>query len=76
MIIKIAFEKQIHLYRGEMQLGRLQKHCSHVFKSLPKSYEFYYLDNEGDQISLNSQEDLDILFETEQHASFKKIYIQ
>lgn len=62
MIVKIAFEKQIHLYRGEMQLRKLKNHCENVFKVLPKCFEFYYFDNEGDRITVNTQQDLDIIF--------------
>lgn len=48
MIVKIDFDNKKHLYRGELNLFQVKKHCLNVFKTLPKSYDFYYFDSDGD----------------------------
>lgn len=44
MIMKIAFNKEIHLYKGEKTMKSLKNYCEKVFKHLPFAYDFYYID--------------------------------
>lgn len=38
MFIKVAFKKEIHLFKGERQLEGLKKHCKKVFKAIPSQF--------------------------------------
>lgn len=42
---------------------------------LPKSFEFYYIDSDGDKINLNSQQDLDAIYESDDKPGIKKFFI-
>ena len=57
MIIKIVYGTQIHLYTGEQNISLIQRHCQQVFKHLPDFYDFFYVDDDGDRITLSSDYD-------------------
>ena len=76
MILKIAYGKQIHLYNGNRTLEDLQEHCSKVFNDLPLNYDFYYIDEDNDQITISCPDDLANLYLLEKSKKIKKIFIR
>lgn len=48
MLLKLTFNDQIHLYKGQLNLEAIKKHCVNVFKALPSKFEFSYIDADGD----------------------------
>ena len=76
MIMKIAYGRQIHLYKGVLDLQCLKNHCQNVFKDLPKFYDFYYIDSDTDHITISSHHDLIALEHMDEDKAIKKLYIQ
>lgn len=58
MLLKLTYNQHIHLYKGELCLIKIKKHCSNVFKSIPSNFEFIYTDEDGDEITISTQSDL------------------
>ena len=63
MVFKLIYGKQIHLTSSQdkQQLPQLQAFIQSHFKTLPERYALTYIDEEGDEITLNDQNDYAIL---------------
>ncbi len=63
MIFKAVFRKKIHLLnlKGQETIEELKKTVSSLFKLAPEHFEMFYIDEEGDQITLYDQQDFAIL---------------
>lgn len=64
MSIKVKFDKEIHIFKGQESFKNLQNFVKTSFKYTPKSYLFQYEDLEGDFITISCDEDLKFLRET------------
>ena len=76
MIIKIVYGSQIHLYSGPHTLSAVQHHCQQVFKRLPDFYDFFYVDEDADSITLNSDPDFIAFSEIYREKKIKKIFVR
>ena len=63
MVFKLIYGKQIHLTgsQDKQELCQLRAFIQSHFKALPQKYALTYLDEEGDEITLNDQNDYAIL---------------
>jgi hypothetical protein len=76
MSIKIAFEKETHLSRSRPQtFAELRKLAVEQYKLLPATVHYFYVDEDGDRVSVCSDEDLKILYDTVPKGKTPKITI-
>jgi hypothetical protein len=60
MICKLVYRKQIHLCNNLTDYRGLLLFIGGAFGGLPKHFELTYADEEGDEITLSNQEDLEV----------------
>lgn len=72
--MKISCDKEIHLLNKKVSIKDLHAFIQGTFKNVVGEYSLTYLDCDGDQISLVSEEDLKTLYETSKDK-FVKVYI-
>jgi hypothetical protein len=60
MICKLVYKKQIHLFSQLSTYKGLISFILASFSQLPKHFELTYKDEEGDEITLSSQDDLEV----------------
>jgi hypothetical protein len=58
--IKISFNKETHIYRGELDIEKVKNYIDAAFnkKKFPADYRLQYEDEDGDQITVSCDEDL------------------
>lgn len=63
MILKLTFGKKTHLINisDKPNIADLQRSINHIFKSLPSKYTLSYFDEDGDEITLQDQQDYQVL---------------
>jgi len=63
MILKVTFAKKTHLIniKDKPNIADLYTAINLIFKSLPSRYTLSYLDEDGDEITLQDQQDYQIL---------------
>jgi len=63
MILKVTFAKKTHLINitDKPNIADLYTAINLIFKSLPSRYTLSYLDEDGDEITLQDQQDYQIL---------------
>ncbi len=63
MLFKVAFDKEIHIIKSQttMTLQDLKLQVPKVFKQHPERFYFTYLDEDGDEITLATEDDFKIL---------------
>ncbi|CAD8113241.1 unnamed protein product [Paramecium sonneborni] len=72
MIIKVVYKKEIHLLKLENPvLEQIKKDIQKLYPQINKSYCLFYKDEEGDQISISSDEDLKVLIESVKNQTIK-----
>jgi hypothetical protein len=77
MSIKLTFEKETHLCRQRPQtFVELCKLATEQYKTLSAVAYFYYIDEEGDRISIYSDEDLISLYDSVPQGKTPKIVVQ
>lgn len=64
MPFKVKHNKEIHIFKGPEDFQSLTSFVENSFKSVPEDYILYYIDCDGDQITLSCDEDLKALKET------------
>ena len=74
MYMKISCDKEIHLLNKQVTMKELRAFIKSTFKNVSKDYSLTYLDVDGDQISLVSEEDVKTLYETSKDK-FVKVFI-
>lgn len=62
MYMKISCDKEIHLLNKKVSIKELHAFIQSTFKNSTKNYSLTYLDCDGDQISLVSEEDIKTLY--------------
>lgn len=60
MICKLVYRKQIHLYSNLQDYRSLLSFLAGTFSNVPRYFELTYSDEEGDEIMLSNQEDLEV----------------
>jgi predicted transposase YdaD len=75
MIFKVLRNKKIHLLKlsQEASFEDLKKAVSQAFKLSPQDFSMCYVDEEGDDVSLNDEFDYSILVSSEQKIMKIKI---
>lgn len=64
MKFKLQFGKEIHLLKLENPtLKELKKHINKVFVNLEPDYNLYFKDEDGDEITISSNNDLNVILE-------------
>jgi len=74
MFFKIALGKEIHVMNAKeesVSLADLKDFIRKVFKKLPAKFMLFYVDSDGDQITLGNENDIKILNE----SGFKSVKI-
>ena len=61
MLVKVALDKEIHLYNGEVTMEALIAFARRSFKNTPAYFTFHYIDSEGDSIMLSTAEDITMM---------------
>lgn len=63
MIFKVSHDKKIHLInlKGKESIEELKKAIAQAFKLVASGFELSYIDEDGDQITLNDEQDFAIL---------------
>ena len=74
MLIKVALDKEIHLFNGPVTMKALNTFAERSFKSLPAFFTFHYVDSEGDSIMVSTPEDIAMMEPVE--GKVMKIFIQ
>ena len=66
MIFKVIFGSEIHILKStdKQRFHQLLGSLPSVFKSLPARFKLSYLDEEGDEITFEDQNDYDVLLGT------------
>jgi tricorn protease-like protein len=72
--MKISCDKEIHLLNKKVNIKELHAFIQESFKKATKNYVLTYLDSDGDQISLVSDDDIKTLYETSKEK-FVKVLI-
>jgi hypothetical protein len=70
MIFKVIFGSEIHVVKStnKEKFTQFIKLLPSLFKSLPAKFKLSYLDEEGDEITFEDQNDYDVLLGTEQKS--------
>jgi translation elongation factor P/translation initiation factor 5A len=70
MIFKVIFGSEIHIIKStdKQKFQQFLSVLPTVFKSLPNRYKLSYLDEEGDEITFEDQNDYNILLGTGQRS--------
>jgi hypothetical protein len=63
MIFKVAHGKEIHMLSKQVSFSELHAFVLASFRKVPTHFALSYLDNEGDAITISSQEDLDVVYQ-------------
>ena len=74
MLIKVTLNKEIHLYNGEVSIKSLASFAERTFKNIPNVFTFHYIDEEGDNIMVSSDEDIAMMIPPS--GKVMKIFIQ
>lgn len=66
MFFKLIFNKEVHIYnpKDKASIKALTAYVHTAFKSLPSKFQFCYLDDENDEITLSTDNDFKIMMET------------
>lgn len=75
MIFKVFLDKKIHLLKlsQNASIQDLKKAVAQAYQLRPQSFSLYYIDEEGDDITLNDQHDYAIM--TSYQTKTKKIKV-
>ena len=73
--MKISCDKEIHLLNKKVSITELREFISASFKNLPREFSVTYLDSDGDNISLVSEEDVKTLYDTSSNDKFVKVIV-
>ena len=78
MIFKVVLDKKIHLVKlaQETNIHELKKAVSQAFKLRPEQFTMFYVDEEGDDITLNDEHDYAILVSSGQKAMKVKVVLE
>ena len=78
MIFKIVFDNKIHLVKlaQEATIEQLRGAIGQAFKLHPRQFCMFYVDEEGDDITLNDEHDYAILLSTGQKTMKIKIALE
>ena len=82
-MLKVRHNKEIHIFRTEGDTWRLEEVKGLVrqhFRAYPERFQLCYRDEDGDEIAVVSDEDLDSVFELERMikgtANFKMVKLE
>ena len=78
MIFKVVLDKKIHLVKlaQEATVQELKKAVSQAFKLRPEHFTMFYVDEEGDDITLNDEHDYAILLSSGQKTMKVKVVLE
>jgi translation elongation factor P/translation initiation factor 5A len=67
MIFKVVFDKKIHLLKLSQQasIEDLKRAVAQAYQLQPEAFTLYYIDEEGDDITLNDEHDYAIMTSSE-----------
>ncbi|CAK83759.1 unnamed protein product (macronuclear) [Paramecium tetraurelia] len=72
MIIKLVYNKEIHLFKLENPaIVEIKNHIQKLHPQLNQNYSLFYKDDDGDLISISSDEDLKVLMESVKNQTVK-----
>ncbi|CAD8097027.1 unnamed protein product [Paramecium primaurelia] len=72
MIIKLVYNKEIHLFKLENPvILEIKNHIQKLHPQINQNYSLFYRDDEGDLISISSDEDLKVLMESVKNQTVK-----
>ncbi|CAD8117120.1 unnamed protein product [Paramecium sonneborni] len=72
MIIKLVYNKEIHLFKLENPvLEQIKNHIIKLHPQINQNYNLFYKDDDGDSISISSDEDLKVLMESVKNQTVK-----
>ena len=77
MIFKVVLDKKIHLLKLGQQatIEDLKRSISQAYKLQSESFVMFYIDEEGDDITLNDEHDFAILTSSEQKTMKIKVVL-
>jgi len=60
MIFKIVYDKEIHAYdmKENLSIQFLRQKIQEIFKRTPKHFSLFYKDTDGDEVVLESDQDI------------------
>ena len=78
MIFKVVLDKKIHLVKlaPEGNIRELKRAVAQAFKLRPEQFSMFYVDEEGDDITLNDEHDYAILLSSGQKAMKVKVVLE